>query len=79
MIYLFLHSISHNLAMLWTVTGVSDNFLIRLGPTPLNILEMGGVRVPILFGNDFLLNDLAFSKRLMMFRCLVPSIIMLDF
>ena len=27
-ISLFLPSITHNLAMLWTVTGVSDNFLI---------------------------------------------------
>ena len=31
-------------------------------PAPLNILRLGGVRVPILFGNDLLWHDLPFSK-----------------
>ena len=37
---------------------------------PLNILGLGGVRFPILFGNDLFWNDLPYSK---------PSKIMFDF
>ena len=46
---------------------------------PRNILGLGGVRVPILFGNDFLWNDLPYSKGLMNFGFLEPSNIMFDF
>ena len=46
---------------------------------PLNILGLGGVRVPILFGNDLLWNDLPYSKGFMKFGCLEPSKIMFDF
>ena len=34
---------------------------------PLNIFGLGGVRVPILFGNDLLWNDLLYSKGFMKF------------
>ena len=29
---------------------------------PLNIMRLGGVRLPIIFGNDLLWNDLPYSK-----------------
>ena len=47
--------------------------------TALNILGLGGVRVPILFGNDLPRNDLPYSKGFMKFGCLEPSKIMFDF
>ena len=46
---------------------------------PLNIFGLGGIRVPILFGNDLLWNDLPYSKGYMKFGCLEPSKIMFDF
>ena len=46
---------------------------------PINIFGLNGVRVPILFGNDFLWNDSPYSKGFMNFGCLEPSKIMFDF
>ena len=40
---------------------------------PLNILGLDGVRVQILYGNDFLLNYLPHSKGFMKIGCLEPS------
>ena len=48
-------------------------------PPPLNILGLGGVRVPILFGNDLLWNNLRYSKGFIKIGCLEPSEIMFDF
>ena len=46
---------------------------------PLSILGLGGVRVPILFGNDLSWNDLPYLKGFMKFGCLEPFKIMFDF
>ena len=46
---------------------------------PLNIFGLGGVRVPILFGNDLPRNDLSYSKGFMKFGCPEPSKKMFDF
>ena len=46
---------------------------------PLNILGLGGVRVPIRFGYDLLWNDLPHSKGFMKFGCLEPSKITIHF
>ena len=46
---------------------------------PLSILGLGGVRVPILFGNDLPMNDRPFPKGFRKFKCLEPSKIMFDF
>ena len=46
---------------------------------PQNILGLGGVMVPILFGNDLLWDDLPYSKGFMKFGCLEPSKVMFDF
>ena len=46
---------------------------------PLSILGLGGVRVPILFGNDLPMNDWPYSKGFMKFGCLEPSKMMFDF
>ena len=46
---------------------------------PLSILGLGGVRVPILFGNDLPMNDWPYSKGFMKFGCLEPSKSMFDF
>ena len=43
----------------------------------LSISKDGGVWVPILFGNDLLLNDLPYSKGFMKFKWLKPSKIIL--
>ena len=48
-------------------------------PPSLNILGLGGVSVPILFGIDLLWNDLPFSKEFRKFGCLQPSKIMFEF
>ena len=40
---------------------------------PLNIFGLGGVRVPIFFGNDLARNDLPYSKGFMKFGCPEPS------
>ena len=48
-------------------------------PPPLNILGLGGVRVPILFGNELPMNDRPYSKGIMKFGFLEPSKIMFDF
>ena len=46
-------------------------FLTLLGPAYLSVDQgWGGVRVPILYGNDFLWNDLPYSKGFMEFGCL---------
>ena len=42
-------------------------------PAPLNILGLGGVRVPIFFGDDLLWNDLPYSKGFVKFGCPEPS------
>ena len=42
-------------------------------PPPLNIFGFGWVRVPILFGNDLLRNDLPYSKGFIKFGCPEPS------
>ena len=42
-------------------------------------LGLGGVRVPILFGNGLLLNDLPYSKGFIKFGCLEPSKVMFEF
>ena len=46
---------------------------------PLNILKLGGVRVPILFGNDLLWNNIPYSKGYMKFGRLEPSKIIFEF
>ena len=46
---------------------------------PLNVLGLGGVRVPILFGNHLPMNDWPYSKGFMKFGYLEPSKIMFDF
>ena len=46
--------------------------ICRIVP-PLNIFGLGGVRVPILFGNDLPRNDLTYSKGFMKFGCQEPS------
>ena len=46
---------------------------------PQNNFGLGGVRVPILFGNDLPMNDLPYSKGFVKFGCLEPSKIMIDF
>ena len=59
--------------------------LTLLGPAylsiskDLNMLGLGWVRVPILFGNNFLWNDLPYSKGFMNFGCPEPSKILFDF
>ena len=40
------------------------------GAEYLNMLGLGGVRVPIIFGNDLLCNDLPYSKGLIKMGCL---------
>ena len=40
---------------------------------PLSTLGLGGVRVPILFGNDLTMNDWPYSKGFMKFGCLELS------
>ena len=42
-------------------------------------MGFGGVRVPILFGNDLLWDNLPYSKGFMKFRCQEPSKIIFDF
>ena len=42
-------------------------------------LGLSGVKVPILFGNDLLWNDLPYSKGLLNFGCPEPFKIMFDF
>ena len=56
---------------------VSKDHVGHIAPS-LNILGLGRVRVPILFGNDLLWNDLPHSKEFMKFGCLEPSKIMFD-
>ena len=46
---------------------------------PLNIFGLGGVRVPILFGNYFPRSDLPYSKGFMKLACPEPSKKMFDF
>ena len=46
---------------------------------PLSILELGGVRVPILFGNDLPRSDLPYTKGFMKFGCPEPSKKVFDF
>ena len=46
---------------------------------PLNIFELGRVRVPILVGNDLPWHDLPYSKGFMKFGCQEPSKIMFNF
>ena len=46
---------------------------------PLSILGLGGVRVPILFGNDLPMNDWPYSKGFRKFGCLEPSKITIHF
>ena len=41
--------------------------------SPLNILGLGGFRVPILFGIDLMWNDLPYSKGFMRFGCPEPK------
>ena len=52
--------------------------ICRIVP-PLNIFGLGGVRVPILFGNYLPRNDLPYSKGFMKFGCPEPSKKMFDF
>ena len=40
---------------------------------PLNMFGLGGVRVPILVGNDLPRHDLPYSKGFMKFGCQEPS------
>ena len=46
---------------------------------PLSIYGFGGVRVPILFGNDLPMNDWPYSKGFRKFGCLEPSKITIHF
>ena len=59
-------------------SSVSKNQGGHIVPLP-NILGLGGIRDPVLFGNGLLWNDLPYSKGFMNFGCLEPSKIMFYF